>query len=390
MEKQSNLREQLTRAKDLSELMIDMAYGGLYSNSKELAEEVLELSEDLDEMINDMRIRCVMSARSPQDARDIATVLHLLSSMDLVSKGAEGIARIVEHKLELPPSFVNELSNAFEILNKVVVKEEYFLSGKKLEEVSLPKDFGVRVIAIRRIGKWLCHVDGETVLLEDDVVLFAGSREHIDELRVALELPEIVIAQFEHEQDGVQKAVRLLIDMKDASELSVGLAYSSFLFNDKNLAAVVDSIDEKMSRKRERVETWVLDSAFESQSPLHLRGLLHLAEASETICEACADMVSIVLEDEIIHPVIAQAMEDTNEVMVKVEVKDGAEAVGSFIDEHHSSFVAMTHIRNGKYLYDLSKPRKIEVGDVVIARGPIEAREAFEYWLNAGHEDEED
>ena len=52
MEKQSNLREQLTRAKDLSELMIDMAYGGLYSNSKELAEEVLELSEDLDEMLN--------------------------------------------------------------------------------------------------------------------------------------------------------------------------------------------------------------------------------------------------------------------------------------------------------------------------------------------------
>ena len=71
-----NLRAMLAEAKDLSELMVDLAYAALYFGDPGMAEEVGELEERMDALVHDMRSVCVMAARTQREADAMASVLH--------------------------------------------------------------------------------------------------------------------------------------------------------------------------------------------------------------------------------------------------------------------------------------------------------------------------
>ena len=64
-----NLRAMLSEAKDTSELMVDLAYAALYFGDPDMAEEVGELEDQLNELVHDMRAVCVLAARPPARGR---------------------------------------------------------------------------------------------------------------------------------------------------------------------------------------------------------------------------------------------------------------------------------------------------------------------------------
>jgi uncharacterized protein with PhoU and TrkA domain len=74
-DKPRNLRAMLADVKDLSELMVDLAYAALYFGDPDMAEEVGELEERMDALVHDMRSVSVMAARHPRDADAMASVL---------------------------------------------------------------------------------------------------------------------------------------------------------------------------------------------------------------------------------------------------------------------------------------------------------------------------
>ena len=74
----------------------------------------------------------------------------------------------------------------------------------------------------------------------------------------------------------LDRAVDVLVEMKNISEVAVGLAYSALLFNDQSLAAEVSTLEDRLDEMRERLEVWVLRSAADELDPSPLRGLLHL------------------------------------------------------------------------------------------------------------------
>ena len=74
----------------------------------------------------------------------------------------------------------------------------------------------------------------------------------------------------------LDRAVDVLVEMKNVSEVAIGLAYSALLFNDQGLAAEVSHLEDRLDEMRERLEVWVLRSASEQVDPSPLRGLLHL------------------------------------------------------------------------------------------------------------------
>ncbi|MEA3218260.1 MAG: hypothetical protein QOJ19_4416, partial [Acidimicrobiia bacterium] len=53
MDKRRSLRVMLTEAKDMSELMVDLAYAALYFGDPDMAEEVGGLEERMDELVHD-------------------------------------------------------------------------------------------------------------------------------------------------------------------------------------------------------------------------------------------------------------------------------------------------------------------------------------------------
>ena len=89
-----------------------------------------------------------------------------------------------------------------------------------------------------------------------------------------------------------------MVELKNVSEIAVGLAYSAILLRDRTLAAEVSVIEDRSDDLYHGLEGWVLRAAAEADDPESLRGLLHLAAASERIVDAAQSMCRLVEEDD--------------------------------------------------------------------------------------------
>ena len=78
----------------------------------------------------------------------------------------------------------------------------------------------------------------------------------------------------------LDRAVDILVEMKDLAEAAVGLAYSSILFNNRTLAAEVGVLEARSDVLQDELESWVLRAAPEARNLDELRGLFRLASAS--------------------------------------------------------------------------------------------------------------
>ena len=119
-----NLKAMLSEAKDTSELMVDLAYAAVYFGDPQMAEEVEELEERLTALVHDMRAVCVMAARAPREADQMASVLQVVSSIEHIGNAAVDIARIVTRRLGIPRALVADLSQAEEISHRVRIRTE--------------------------------------------------------------------------------------------------------------------------------------------------------------------------------------------------------------------------------------------------------------------------
>ena len=121
--------------------------------------------------------------------------------------------------------------------------------------------------------------------------------------------------------------------MKDLGEATVGLAYSSILFNNRALAAEVGVLEARSDQLEDELETWVLRAAPEARDVDELRGLIRLASASESICDAARDMTWYVEQGEPLHPVVQMALEETEETSAETIVQPGSPADGQSLRE---------------------------------------------------------
>ena len=131
-EQPRNLKTMLSEAKDTSELMVDLAYAALFFGDAGMADEVHELEERLSDLAHAMREVCVLAARSPRDAEEMSSVLHVLSAIERMGNAAVDIARIVTHQLGIPAALVADLAAAEEISHRVRVRPDTALANRTL------------------------------------------------------------------------------------------------------------------------------------------------------------------------------------------------------------------------------------------------------------------
>ncbi len=376
-----NLKAMLSEAKDTSELMVDLAYAALFFADDHMAAEVLDLEERLSDLVHEMRAVCVLAARSPREAEQMSSVLHVVSAIERMANAAVDISHIVTHSLGIPASLVADLAKAEEVSHRVRIRDGSSLAGRSLAEVDLPVDVGMRVVAIRRGKEWVIDPDGDEALLPDDVLILRGPPEGIQELRVLAAAPEWrppPVAEDPAITD-LDRAVDVLVEMKNISEVAIGLAYSALLFNDQSLAAEVNHLEDRLDEMRERLEVWVLRSAADQLDPSPLRGLLHLGGAAEELGDAAQQMVWLVEEGEEVHPVLAIALGDTDEVIARVPVGSGSALDGASLADARLELETGCYLlairRAGRYLYRPRGPVRLEAGDELIASGPESGRE---------------
>src|SRR5205807_2692885 len=245
-------------------------------------------------------------------------------------------------------------------------------------DLEMPVELGMRVVAIRREHDWITDVDGDEVLTPDDVLFLQGTSAGIPELRRLAGAGEWSPAQPPEEPavSDLDRAIDTLVEMKNISEVAVGLAYSALKLRDVGLAAEVNHLEDRLDDMQERLETWVLRGAHDHIDPSPLRGLLHLSRAAEDIGDAAQQMVWLVEQGEELHPILNIALGDAEEVVVRVPVAAGSQAdeasLAQLNIETETGFYLLAIRRDRQYIYRPRKEVVLRAGDELIATGPDE------------------
>jgi uncharacterized protein with PhoU and TrkA domain len=381
-----NLKDMLAEAKNTSELMVDLAYAALFYNSEDFSEEVFRLEERLNDLVFDMRSLAILAARSPADSEQMAGILQVVQDIEKIGNAAYDIAKIVLKKLGIPPELLQDLPAAEEVTSRVRIGAESTLDGRSLQELDLPVETGMRPIAVRTNSEWNFDPDPEDVLREGDVLFLQGPPEGVAEIRRLAGAPTITSVDVGTEGvpggeglSELERAVDILIEMKNLSEVAVGLAYSALLYYDAGLAREVVAIEDEMDEMRYRLERWVLLAARHIEEPPRLRGILHLATASEAIADCAMEMVWIVEKGEEVHPVLSAAVGESDEVVLKLTVFPGSPADGRTLEALRLETETGMHVlavnRNGRWTYRPRDTYALRGGDSLLATGAPEGLE---------------
>lgn len=392
-----SLRAMLAEAKDSSELMIDLAYAAVYFNDPGMATEVGQLEERMNDLVQDMREVCIMAVRRPAEAEGMASVLQVISAIEGIANASVDITRLVTHRLGIPDELIADLSNAEEISHRVWVREGSHMAHRPLKDLELPVQCGMRVVAVRRERSWMIdEIDGDLILVPGDVLFLRGSPAGITRLHELAAAPRwdppVPTGGVLSELD---RAVDVLVEMKNISEAAVGLAYSALALRDVGLAAEVRHLAERLDEMKDHLQLWVLRAAKADTDLSPLRGLLQLAAAAEELGDQANHMVWLIADDYELHPIVKVALGETDVVAAKVPVAAGSAADGKRLAELQLDIEPGFHIlavqRDHRYLY---RPRgyvALRPGDELIASGPAEGQnllaEMCGWWMDHDEDD---
>ena len=379
-----SVKELLVEAKDASELLIDMAYAAVFFDEEDLADEVESLEERMAGYLRRLRTTAALAARSPEDAEAIESVLWIASAIDKIGDAASDIARVVAAKLGIPDALRKDLRHADEVCGRVKVREGSQAVGAPLRDLMLPTETGMWVLAIRRGDDWEFDPGAESVVSEGDVLLYQGPEEGANLIRAVAGAPPLPPPPESEAPplSELDRAVDILVEMKNSSEAAVGLAYSSLLFNDRALAAEVATLEARSDILQDELESWVLRASPEARNPDDLRGLLRLGAAGEAICDAARDMTWYVERGEELHPVIQMALEETEETGAETVVEAGSRADGRSLRElelaTETGMFVLAVQRGRRWVYRPRASFTFQARDRIVAIGPEEGAEQLE------------
>ena len=170
--------------------------------------------------------------------------------------------------------------------------------------------------------------------------------------------------------------------MKNSAEVAVGLAYSALLFNDQALAAEVSNLEGRSDVLHDELESWVLRSAAGSARSGSTSWADQLAHATEMIFDSAREMTRLVEQGEELHPVVAAALVESDEVGYETVVAAGSPADGKSIKqlsvETETGMFVLAVERGRRWTYRPKPGFVFASGDRVIAIGPPEGGEELD------------
>lgn len=172
-----NLKEIFVEMKNISELIVDLAYSSVLFDSEAMADEVSALEETMEELNHQLAIRALLAARTREDAEQISEILNVASAIEDISNHAQNISEIVTRDLDIPSVILESLKCADEKIFRVQLEEQSQLVGQSLKESELSSRIGVTVIAVRRGKRWLYNPRASLLFHDQDIIIARGTEE---------------------------------------------------------------------------------------------------------------------------------------------------------------------------------------------------------------------
>jgi len=177
----TTVKELLTEMKDISELIIDLAYSAVLFDNEDISEEVKYLEVRMDKLNYDIRMMAMMAARTKEDAEQLAGILQVAEAAETISNAAGDIVKLLSRE-KTGPILPKILKQADEQLFRINVLKESKACNKKIGDLRVESETGMRIIAIRRGDCWIYNPQSDTSLQANDWLITRGIKEGYVEL----------------------------------------------------------------------------------------------------------------------------------------------------------------------------------------------------------------
>ena len=388
-----NLKDVLVEMKDISELMVDLAYSAVLFESNAIADEVIELGERMNDLVYQARITSMMSVRRLEETEPMSGLLQLAEASNRISTQAADIAKNIMRHVSFPANLRNALPDAEEATHRSVVAPGSKLDGARLGDIKLQSKTGIRIILIRRMQHRIYDPDKHTVLRAGDILVGRGPEYGLGELCDLCGQPKPNDVELPAEKiTDLDRAADLMIEMKNIAELSVGLAYTALLHENMDIANEVVALEE-LDEMRLKLDLWTLEAAKRVADPASLRGMLYMSSFAESISDAACSIADVVLREIEVPPIIRRIVRESDEIISWVTVNKGSTLAGKSFSESKlgtvTGMVVFAVKHENRWNYRPGRNTVLHAGDLLVARGRRDGEEKL-YGLCGADTDEID
>ena len=177
------VKEILTEMKNISGLILDLAYSALVLGNLEIADEVRFLEARMDTLNHMIRLQTMIAARTIEDAEELVGILQVAASAEKISNAAGDIASILEKIPDIRNYAVTLFTEADERILTLAIPENSPMNRKTINHFDIEKETGLRVIAIRRDKRWIYGPEGDQTLFSNDMLILRGVDEGFSRLK---------------------------------------------------------------------------------------------------------------------------------------------------------------------------------------------------------------
>ena len=171
----STVKDILIEMKNLSELMVDLAYSSVLFQNEDAAEEVLNLENRVNGLNYEIKKESLLAARSVEDAEKLTVLLEVAEAAESIANAAKDLADITLKGMEPHPVLKMAMADSETNIYRVIVFSNSDLANQTLGDLFLSNRTGMRVISIRRNKNWIYGPDKDTTILSDDVLIVKGT-----------------------------------------------------------------------------------------------------------------------------------------------------------------------------------------------------------------------
>ena len=171
----SNIKENLLKMKNISELMVDLAYSAVFLQDKKISSEVKKLNEEMKELQKTI-MKQLFKVRESDEHRMV--IIEMVNGIRDISSAAGSISGLVT--ADDFPSIVKDVFKETDerVITANVSKNSDF-ANKKVKDLNIKLHTKANLIGIKRGEDWIFDV-GNAELHTEDFVVAVGTEEAED------------------------------------------------------------------------------------------------------------------------------------------------------------------------------------------------------------------
>jgi uncharacterized protein with PhoU and TrkA domain len=177
----TSVKNLLTEMKDISEIIIDLAYSAVIFDCDDMAQEVEDLEIKMDKLLYQIRLAAMLATRTKEDAEQLSGILQVASMAENISNAAGDIVKLLDLDLEQRLILPMVLRKGDEKIKHVFVNKKSSIANRYIGELAVESETGARVIAVNRGKRWIYGVDEKFKFKPMDRLIVRGVEDGLKE-----------------------------------------------------------------------------------------------------------------------------------------------------------------------------------------------------------------